>query len=185
MRAPKRARPDPIDLETPSQIDTPFDPFNLMPENVEAGNVNQAINQNPMEIIQSNDAYLTSLGIEDNMAQIQQVIRSGGARYEDGHIIIENSDLFYSWGYNFTGLDIADASATGAKQRWLMTPMAYVPVDYLPFYMSQAQFDDLPGEADVVSVSCKVTPWGSRVSFQTNADTSSPATAQHYDKTYV
>ena len=179
LRAPKRARPDPIDLETPSQIDTPFDPFNLMPENVEAGNVNQAINQNPMEIIQSNDAYLTSLGIEDNMAQIQQVIRSGGARYEDGHIIIENSDLFYSWGYNFTGLDIADASATGAKQRWLMTPMAYVPVDYLPFYMSQAQFDDLPGEADVVSVSCKVTPWGSRVSFQTNADTSSPATAQH------
>ena len=138
-----------------------------------------AVNQNDMEIMQSNDEYLTSLGVADDMANVQQVIRSGGARYEDGHIIIENSDLFYSWGYNFTGLEIKDASETNTKQRWLMTPMAYVPVDYLPFYMSQAQFDDLPGEADVVHVSCKVTPWGSRVSFTTNADTSSPATAQH------
>lgn len=139
----------------------------------------EAINQTDMEIIQSNDAYLTSLGIADNMANVQQVIRSGGSRYEDGHIIIENSDLFYTWGYNFTGLDIADNNLDTVKQKWLMTPMAYVPVDYLPFYMSKGQFDDLPGEAEVVSVSCKVTPWGSRVSFQTNADTTAPATAQH------
>ena len=139
----------------------------------------EVINQSDMEIIQSNDEYLTSLGIEDNMANVQQVIRSGGSRYEDGHIIIENSDLFYSWGYNFTGLDIADANNDVLKQKWLMTPMAYVPVDYLPFYMSKAQYDDLPGEAEVVSVACKVTPWGSRVSFQTNAETTAPATAQH------
>ena len=175
---PKKLRVDPFGLGRGGEIEIDQDVLENVVHELGMGN-SEAVNQSDMEIIQSNDAYLTSLGIEDDMANVQQVIRSGGAKYEDGHIIIENSDLFYSWGYNFTGLDIVDANLSTCKQRWLMTPMAYVPVDYLPFYMSKAQFDDLPGEADVVSVSCKVTPWGSRVSFQTNADTTSPATAQH------
>lgn len=134
---------------------------------------NVAVNQTPDEIA------LSALGIADNMEPVQQVIRSQGQRFEDGHIIIQTSSLFYSWGYNFTPLDIGDAGDANIKQKWVMTPLAYVPVDYLPFFMSPAQYDDLPREAEVVHVSCKVTPWGSRVAFTTNSETAKPATAQH------
>jgi len=138
-----------------------------------------AVNQNDIEMLQSNEIYLHDLGLDDDMANVSQVIRSQGIKYEDGYIIAEYSRLFYSWGYNFTALDIADRSTPTIKQKWIMTPMAYVPVDYLPFYIPKSLYEDLPQESMIEEVGCKVTPWGSRVSFQTNADTTSPATAQH------
>ena len=176
---------------TNKRMRTYHDPFGLMPDEdferafhlrdniVEAVASVDAVNQNDVEMLEANEQYLSDLGLADDMSNVQQVVRSQGARYEDGHIIIETSGLFYTWGYNFTGLDIADNNDTDVKQKWIMTPLAYIPVDWVPFYMSKAHYDDLPGEAEVVEVSCKVTPWGSRVSFQANGDTTSPATAQH------
>lgn len=149
---------------------------------IPAPNVFEAVSQTPMEISDSNQQVLLDLGA-NNMNQVQQVIRSKGVRYipEEGCIEAEYSRLFYSWGYNFKALDIQDKNDTDIKQKFLMTPLAYVPVDHVPFLMPQSLYDDLPNEADIVQVRCKVTPWGTRVSFQTNADTSAPATAQHVD----
>jgi len=138
-----------------------------------------AVNQSDVEMLESNQKYLSDLGLADNMANVQQVIRSQGARFEDGHIVAKYSRLFYTWGYNWKALDIADNNTNTIKQKWICTPLAYVPVDYVPFYIPPSVYNELPQEADIVEVDCKVTPWGSRVSFQTNADTTSPATAQH------
>jgi len=168
------------------------DPFGLLPHDSEFENVVQrelqnivgnddyeAVNQNDMEMFFSNDQFLSDLGLADDMDKVQQVMRSGGCRYEDGYIICEYSRLFYSWGYNWRALDINDNNTPSIKQKWISTPLAYVPVDYVPFYLPPSVYNDLPNEANIEEVKCKVTPWGSRVSFVTNAETTAPATAQH------
>jgi len=168
------------------------DPFGLLPhddeyENVLDRNIQEvldydAVNQNDIEMLISNEQFLSNLGLAEDMANVQQVMRSGGCRYEDGYIICEYQRLFYSWGYNWRALDITDnnaSAATPVRQKWISTPLAYVPVDYVPFYLPPSVYNDLPNEAHVEEVMCKVTPWGSRVSFVTNAETTAPATAQH------
>lgn len=174
----KRLRGDEISEEDIEEL-TELVPEEIPFENqIESSLQVEAVNQNEIEMLESNK-MLYDLGIDDDMANVSQVIRSQGIKYEDGYIIAEYSRLFYSWGYNFTALDIADKADPTIKQKWIMTPMAYVPVDYLPFYIPRSLYDDLPAESMIEEVRCKVTPWGSRVSFQTNADTTSPATAQH------
>ena len=120
---PKRIRFDPFGLDG-GEISMDENDLNQIFEAMDT------VNQSDLEIIQANEQYLSSLGINDDMASVQQVMRSGGSRYEDGHIICEYSRLFYTWGYNFTALDITDsksAANTPVKQKWICTPLAYVP----------------------------------------------------------
>jgi hypothetical protein len=135
------------------------------------------INQSDVEIAAA--GLLNNFSVADNMSDVTQVIRSGGMRQEGDYLIFENSDIFYSWGYNIKALDIKDNETDTLKQKWLMTPLSYVPVDWLPFYLTPGEFEDLPREAMVEEVTCKVTPLGSRVSFQANGEEAQAATAQH------
>ena len=121
--------------------------------------------------------YGNNFSEEDDMSQVTQVCRSQGVKYDDGYVTASYSRLFYSWGYNFTALDIKDATNDKIKQKWICSGLAYVPVDYLPLYIPKSLFDDLPSESTVEEVTCKITPWGSRITFQANADTTKPATA--------
>ena len=169
----------------PPVLDAPnvsqnFDPFGLLPEGegfnvedleiydiandniVDMQNINNAVNQTDGEI-----ALSSVTDHNDDMSNVQQVIRSPGARYEDGHIIIENSSLFYYWVFNINALEIKDnndiSPAQVSNQKWICTGLFYVPLDWLPFYMTEAQFNNLPAESEVVEVTAKITIWGSSV----------------------
>ena len=50
----------------------------------------------------------------------------------------------------------SDRGTPTIKQKWTMTPMAYVPVDYLPFYIPKSLYEDLPQESMIEEVGCKV-----------------------------
>lgn len=119
----------------------------------------------------------------DEMAGVSQIIRSKPPQLDGNKVIFSGSRLMYSWGYNFGVQDLTDPNDTTnpptVKQKWLQTPMAYIPVDWVPFYMSKSEFDDLPLQSRIIKVNAKVTPWGSRTSFTTASDTTKPATAQH------
>lgn len=119
----------------------------------------------------------------DEMAGVSQIIRSKPPQLNGNQVVFSGSRLMYSWGYNFGVQDVVDPNDVAVpptvKQKWLQTPMAYIPVDWVPFYMSKSEFDDLPLQSRIVKVSAKVIPWGSRTSFTTAAETSKPATAQH------
>lgn len=164
--------PDDNPLDLPDELLN--DPFGLLSNNLPPNTaVNQTDEERAMSMLKSD------FSLADTMDNVTQVIKPPELRYDNGDIVITQSQLFYSWGYNFGALDITDANDSTYKQKFLMTPLAYVPVDYLPFYMSKAQYDDLPGESWVKEVKCKVTPWGSRVSFNTQSELAKPATAQH------
>lgn len=62
----------------------------------------------------------------------------------------------------------------------LLTPLQLMPVDFLPFYISPAEFDQVSKfYCTVQKVQCKVTVLGSRVSFDTGTTVSGVANSEH------
>ncbi|CAD7002154.1 unnamed protein product [Ceratitis capitata] len=61
----------------------------------------------------------------------------------------------------------------------ITTPLALIPVDFLPFYISEAEFDMLSSTAKVTIVSCCVTPLGKRTVFDLGATLSGTATSEY------
>ncbi|XP_036327552.1 uncharacterized protein LOC118740163 [Rhagoletis pomonella] len=59
------------------------------------------------------------------------------------------------------------------------TSMALIPVDFLPFYISQAEFANLPFASKIESVWCKVYPLGTRTAFDTGTTLSGTATSEY------
>lgn len=82
------------------------------------------------------------------------------------------SRIMYSYSYAHTHLE-------KYWQRLLCTPFSYIPVDYLPFYLSPSEFDSLPEHAYIKYVTCKVRVLGSRTSFDTGTTLTGHANTEH------
>lgn len=81
--------------------------------------------------------------------------------------------IFYSYGYAFSTIDL-NATLNGC-----CTPLSYLPVDMLSFYMSPTEHDSLP--AITFAKNCKVSVklLGVRTAFDTGATLSGVANTEH------
>lgn len=59
------------------------------------------------------------------------------------------------------------------------TPMAFIPVDFLPFYMTEQEYNCLPPNCWVKSVSCNVKVLGVRTAFDIGATVTGTATSEY------
>lgn len=89
-----------------------------------------------------------------------------------GHLNFTKSRVMYSYGYSTELI-------TEATERVITTPMALIPVDFLPFYISEAEFMMLPVNCKVDEVWCTVTPIGTRTAFDTGSTLSGTATSEY------
>jgi hypothetical protein len=185
---------DPMGGAGPSQVQAPpeermdendaAEMFEPEPNVVVSPTVNEIVLSGPeTDMFEPDLLSLGLIGEEAEMAGVSQVLRSNEPVVSGNTVTFSGSRLLYSWGYNFGVQDLEDNNDTATpktvKQKWLQTPMAYIPVDWVPFYMAPGEYDDLPKQSRIKKVSCKVIPWGSRTSFTTASETSKPATAQH------
>nr|QVW56836.1 MAG: VP4 [Phylloscopus inornatus ambidensovirus] len=91
------------------------------------------------------------------------------------------------WSMNFTKSRTAFAYAYCNAQLNLQsglfdgvcTSMAYVPVDWLPFYLSPQEFSSLPPHARITDVWCKIKVIGVRSAFDTGSTLSATATSEY------
>lgn len=77
---------------------------------------------------------------------------------------IKHSHLFQTWGYQFK---MYEETTANAKSYLLHYPLALVPVDFVPFYMTPQEFENLPRGTFIEDVIVKITPKGIRCSFDT------------------
>ncbi|KAK9512327.1 hypothetical protein O3M35_000775 [Rhynocoris fuscipes] len=91
-------------------------------------------------------------------------------------IIIKHSHLFQTWGYKY---DLyKDTTDAQLQSHLLHMPLACVPVDYLPFYLSPSEFNNLPTGSYIEEVFVKCTPIGERISFDTGTTLTGSANNQ-------
>lgn len=86
----------------------------------------------------------------------------------------KKSRILYSYGYATKNIQPANST-----EDYITTPMALIPVDFLPFYLTEAEFLSLPVGAKVDAVWCTVYPIGTRTAFDTGTTLSGSATSEY------
>lgn len=86
-----------------------------------------------------------------------------------GVLKFTRSRIMTSWG-NEMHLNIAKVGSE--DHSYMTTPLVWLPVEFLNFYISQAEYDTLPIGARVQKVTVNVIPIGSKVSFNTGTTNS-------------
>lgn len=91
----------------------------------------------------------------------------------------------YTGGFQFNQVDIPtffpeaeQNQLFGTNVRILLTPLACLDPNMLPFYMSELEFDELPSFSIAKACKIKVTPLGYRLPFQTNEASAGYANSQ-------
>lgn len=77
--------------------------------------------------------------------------------------------VVFSYGYATTAIK-------NGTDNILTTPLALLPVDFLPFYITPSEFDQLPYGSKVVNVKCNVVPLGVRTAFEFGGTTTGHTT---------
>lgn len=88
--------------------------------------------------------------------------------------VIKKSRILYSVGYAIT--EVKDSTL---NQMLLTTPLAYVPVDVLGWYINGTELLNLGGSCTIKEVETKCIVLGTRTSFITGASITSQATHEH------
>lgn len=83
--------------------------------------------------------------------------------------------ILISYGYSTENLQLGQPDYIEN----VTTPLALIPVDFLPFYLSNAEFQALPFGSKILEVECKVTPLGTRTAFDTGTTLSGTATSEY------
>lgn len=83
--------------------------------------------------------------------------------------------IMYSYGYSTENIQQPEP----AYVENITTPLALVPVDALPFYLSEAEYQCLPFGARASKVWCTVTPLGTRTAFDVGTTLSGTATSEY------
>lgn len=83
--------------------------------------------------------------------------------------------IFYSYGYANTSID--SSLKKGLKIH--TTPLCYIPVDYIPLYLSAAEWQQLPLGTKVTDLHVTVKVLGTRTSFDTGTSISGVATSEY------
>lgn len=98
-----------------------------------------------------------------------------------GHSLLtyRKSRVMYSYAYTNEGLAHNTEGTWKATMDYFTTPLALIPVDYLPFYLTPSEYKIIPNNYYIKSVWCKVKVLGVRSSFDTGSTTSGVATAEY------
>lgn len=95
-----------------------------------------------------------------------------------GSAVFRHKRIVTSYANNFTYVKATWTPYTAKKQFYLTTPLACVPVDSIPWYLSPAEFNALPITSEVTMVKTKIIPYGYRLPFLIKASGLTYANAQ-------
>lgn len=84
-----------------------------------------------------------------------------------------NSYVFYCYAYAAQNIDV-NQNLTN-----ITTPLAYIPVDYIPFYISASEWGELPRNSKAISLECNVRCLGTRTAFDTGQTVSGVGTTEY------
>lgn len=157
---------------------------NMDTMDVDGEAVNPGGGQSRVVSANSGGGSSASGGAGQNQSYIRGPYRSIGT----GRLSFQKRFRFRAYGYawNFRNISALDNSTPTATQRvfakGLNTSLIYIPTDYLPMYMSQAEWTTLNACRRVSVESCQISiiPAGYNVSFDTNATLSGAASATHF-----
>lgn len=96
-----------------------------------------------------------------------------GYSYEEGYRTYEKSHRYKSWALPF------EFQAASANNKFVTTPLAYIPVDNIKSYMTPREFALIPAGSHIVECSAVIELLNSSTSFQTGGSDPDIATAQH------
>nr|QVW56814.1 MAG: VP4 [Dendrocopos leucotos parvoviridae sp.] len=91
---------------------------------------------------------------------------------ESGIYTYQKKFFKYTYGLAHTMIN------SGGIGRYI-TPYAYIPVDWLPFYLTPAEYQAIPMNSKVVGVNCKITLMGTRTAFDHGTTLSGTATTEY------
>lgn len=106
------------------------------------------------------------------------ISRASNSRTGRTTITFRKKRIMYSYGYAFQQIDLPDYSP-GYKNTLISTPLASLWVDYLPSYLSFAEFNSLPNGAMATNARVNVKVIGSRTSFEVGTELSGIANSEH------
>lgn len=81
--------------------------------------------------------------------------------------------------YAYANAQLASLNSSNSNIQCLTTPLSFIPVDFLPFYLSPAEFDQLPIGSRVDFVQCTVKLLGVRSAFNTGTSEAGVATSEY------
>lgn len=119
----------------------------------------------------SGSSGLAAAGASNSNTGLTWIGNSHG--YEECHLSVSKERIFVSYGYSHETL------STEANYNITSTPLALIPVDFIPFYLTPIEWKQLPAGSRVVHVSCSVTPLGTRTAFDHGTTVSGVATSEY------
>lgn len=93
-------------------------------------------------------------------------------RLKKMHITLSKKWFHYTYGYAHTNVE-------GTSLTRVLTPYAYYPVDWLPWYLSPQEYTSLPWNSKVVNVKCDIHLIGTRTAFDHGTTLSGTATTEY------
>lgn len=90
-------------------------------------------------------------------------------------ITLQKSRIMFSYGYSTANIQLGSPDYIEK----ITTSLALIPVDFLPFYITHAEWEALPPGATIKRVWANVTPLGTRTAFDTGTTLSGTATSEY------
>lgn len=113
---------------------------------------------------------------EPNLQTSTFWISRGGANSESNKITFRKKRIIYSYGFAFRRVDVQSTDVKYPSSG-IATPLASLWVDFLPSYLTSAEFNSLPHGSYATQARCNVL--GSRTSFETGSSLSGFANSEH------
>lgn len=109
------------------------------------------------------------------------ISRANSSRTDRTTVTFRKKRIMYSYGYAFQAMDVPNTErANGGYDTTLIsTPLASLWVDYLPSYLSFAEFHALPNGAMATQARVNVKVIGSRTSFEVGTALTGIANSEH------
>lgn len=83
------------------------------------------------------------------------------------------------WSYAYPNTQFDRATTRAKLCDWFSLPLSLIPVDFLPFYLTPGEFDNLPYHTIATKCWCKVKVLGVRTAFNTGTSDTGVATAEY------
>lgn len=97
------------------------------------------------------------------------MFHQGMHEYKKGKLIFKHSRIMSTYGLDFATITGGFKSVGSKTQLLTVTPYARVPVEILPWYMTGAEFEQLPYGSEVKLCRTVITPLGYRTPYSTNS----------------
>lgn len=124
------------------------------------------------------------LGAARSMEGVTNPATPGGALYcmkslgSPTFTFFKKSRFMHTWGFASNQFKLGPKNHEGNFLGYT-TSLAYVPVDWIPFYLTHAEFQWLPVNSYIKEVSVQIIPKGVRCSFDTGSTLTGSANSMH------